>query len=330
MESDPVEEHQPIDLTTAEAEDAAAVVDVIHAAFGARPAIDPPPPALSETAESVAVSIAGESGVLAWIGDRLAGVILLGNRGNGTTVLQRVAVHPDFQGRGVATALVQAVQDYAADLGYRHAEIFVRKEFPALRQWWERNGYDEARELGHGYVLRHRLPLVAQIPTAEGMRDFGRRLAGELRAGDLLILNGELGAGKTTLTQGIGAGLGVEGDITSPTFVLSRVHQRTEGTGPSLVHVDAYRLSGAAELEDIDLESSAATSVTVVEWGAEIAERLDESRLEIGIDRSSDDDHGRTVHLNPIGPRWDDDAIEALTRAIDEVVQQNVIGWPDE
>lgn len=329
MESDPVEE-QPIDLTTAEAEDAAAVVDVIHAAFGARPAIDPPPPALSETVESVAVSIASESGVLAWIGDRLAGVILLGNRGNATTVLQRVAVHPDFQGRGVATALVKAVHDYAADLGYRYAEIFVRKEFPALRQWWERNGYDRASELGHGHVLHNRLPLVAQIPTAEQMRDFGRRLAGELRSGDLVILSGELGAGKTTLTQGIGAGLGVEGDITSPTFVLSRVHQRSQGTGPSLVHVDAYRLGGAAELEDIDLDSSTATSVTVVEWGADIAEQLDASRLEIGIDRSSEDDHGRTLHLNPVGPRWDDAAVAALTRTIDEIAQENVIGWPDE
>lgn len=323
-------ENEPIDLTTAEASDAPAVVEVIHAAFGARPAIDPPPPALAETAESVAVSIASESGVLAWIGDRLAGVILLGNRGNGTTVLQRVAVHPDFQGRGVATILVRAVQDYAADLGYRNAEIFVRKEFPALRQWWERNGYGRARELGHGHVLHARLPLVAQIPTAEGMHEFGARLAAELRAGDLIMLNGELGAGKTTLTQGIGRGLGVEGAITSPTFVLSRVHRRGQGAGPSLVHVDAYRLGSAGELEDIDLDSSAATSVTVVEWGTDRAEQLAESRLEIDIDRSSEADGTRVLHLNPFGPRWDEEAIGALVRVIDDTTRENVIGWPDE
>lgn len=319
--------HEPIDLTTAEAADAPAVVEVIHAAFGARPAIDPPPPALSETAESVAVGIEADSGVLAWIGDRLAGVILLGNRGHGRTVLQRVAVHPDFQGRGVATAMVSAVQQYAADLGYRSAEIFVRTEFPALRQWWKRNGYGDPVELGHGHVLYSALPLVARISSGQAMQDFGRRLAEHLQAGDVLILNGELGAGKTTLTQGIGAGLGVEGAVISPTFVLSRVHRPADTEhGPALVHVDAYRLGGADELDDIDLDASLATSVTVVEWGTGIAEGLAGSRLEISIDRSGAEDQ-RTVYLHPIGARWDDRAVSELEDVLRAVRKQH--DWLD-
>jgi tRNA threonylcarbamoyladenosine biosynthesis protein TsaE len=131
------------------------------------------------------------------------------------------------------------------------------------------------------------------------MRDLGRRLAPRLRAGDLILLSGPLGAGKTTLTQGLGDGLKVRGPITSPTFVIARVHPSLAG-GPALVHADAYRLGGLDELEDLDLDLQDA--VTVVEWGGGIAEGLSEERLEIVIDRAETDE--RTVTVTGVGPRW--------------------------
>ena len=147
-----------------------------------------------------------------------------------------------------------------------------------------------------------------EIPTADAMRDLGRRLAAELRAGDLLVLSGPLGAGKTTLVQGIGDGLGVRGPITSPTFVIARVHPSLRG-GPALVHADAYRLGGIAEVDDLDLDASTDSSVTVVEWGEGLAEGLAEDRLEIAIERpdagpGAGPDDGRIVRLTGIGPRW--------------------------
>ena len=125
------------------------------------------------------------------------------------------------------------------------------------------------------------------------MRELGRRLASVLTAGDLVILSGGLGAGKTTLTQGIGDGLGVRGPITSPTFVIARVHpplaasaaggNGAAGRGPALVHADAYRLGSVLELDDLDLDTDTASSVTVVEWGEGLAEGLSADRLEITI-----------------------------------------------
>ncbi|MDA8370934.1 MAG: tRNA (adenosine(37)-N6)-threonylcarbamoyltransferase complex ATPase subunit type 1 TsaE [Nocardiopsaceae bacterium] len=137
--------------------------------------------------------------------------------------------------------------------------------------------------------------------TDTAMRALGRRIAGLLRPGDLLILSGPLGAGKTTLTQGIGDGLHVRGPVTSPTFVISRVHPSLSG-GPALVHVDAYRLGGAAEVDDLDLDAGIDDSVTVVEWGEGMAEELADDRLEIRIDRRPDDT--RTVRLTGVGDRW--------------------------
>jgi tRNA threonylcarbamoyladenosine biosynthesis protein TsaE len=141
-----------------------------------------------------------------------------------------------------------------------------------------------------------------EVPTADAMRDLGRRLATGLRAGDLLVLTGPLGAGKTTLVQGIGEGLGVRGPITSPTFVIARVHPSLTG-GPALVHADAYRLGGVAEIDDLDLDSSTATSVTAVEWGEGLAEGLSDDRLEITIELNG---AGRAVRFTGIGARWSD------------------------
>jgi tRNA threonylcarbamoyladenosine biosynthesis protein TsaE len=138
------------------------------------------------------------------------------------------------------------------------------------------------------------------LPTPADTDAFGRQLSERLRAGDLVLLIGPLGAGKTALTQGIGAGLGVQGRIASPTFVIARVHP---GGRIPLVHVDAYRLGSLEEVDDLDLDASIPESVTVIEWGADRAERLADSRLEITLGRRGDSEI-RTVELNPIGGDW--------------------------
>jgi tRNA threonylcarbamoyladenosine biosynthesis protein TsaE len=127
-------------------------------------------------------------------------------------------------------------------------------------------------------------PVLAElsVPTAADMRALGRRLAALLRAGDLVVLTGPLGAGKTTLAAGIGEGLGVRGRVTSPTFVIARVHPSEDG-GPDLVHADAYRLGSRAEVDDLDLDADTGRSVTVVEWGEGLVEDLADSRLEVSI-----------------------------------------------
>ena len=137
------------------------------------------------------------------------------------------------------------------------------------------------------------------VSSAEEMLDLGRRLAGLLRAGDLVMLTGELGAGKTTLTRGLGEGLNVRGAVTSPTFVIARVH--TGGRLP-LVHVDAYRLGGVADVDDLDLDASTEQSVTVVEWGQGLVEQLADEHLEVRLDRRDDD--VRTAVLVPHGAGW--------------------------
>lgn len=149
------------------------------------------------------------------------------------------------------------------------------------------------------------------LPTAEDTQELGRRLGELLRAGDLVVLTGDLGAGKTTLTRGLGEGLGVRGPVTSPTFVIARVHPSLVG-GPDLVHVDAYRLGGDAELDDLDLDASLEESVTVVEWGHGMAEQLADALLEVVLDRSGSeegDQQERRATLRGTGQRWADLAL---------------------
>jgi tRNA threonylcarbamoyladenosine biosynthesis protein TsaE len=150
-----------------------------------------------------------------------------------------------------------------------------------------------------------------RVGSADAMRALGRRLAGLLRAGDLVLLAGPLGAGKTTLVQGVGEGLGVRGPFTSPTFVIARVHPPLAG-GPALVHADAYRLGSPAEVDDLDLDASLDSSVTVVEWGGGLAEGLAADRLEITIGMSpvtepaaETGDELRTVRAGWTGSRWE-------------------------
>lgn len=143
------------------------------------------------------------------------------------------------------------------------------------------------------------------VPTPDDMRALGWRLAAAVRPGDLIVLSGELGAGKTTLVQGLGEGLGVRGPITSPTFIIARVHPSLTG-GPALLHADAYRLGSVSEIDDLDLETSMEDAVTVVEWGEGLVEDLTEDRLEVQISRPPEGEvDGRVVRLTGVGARWD-------------------------
>jgi tRNA threonylcarbamoyladenosine biosynthesis protein TsaE len=144
-----------------------------------------------------------------------------------------------------------------------------------------------------------------RLATVEDTRDLGRRLAAVLRAGDLVILSGPLGAGKTALTQGIGEALGVTGRVTSPTFVIARVHR-----GPlPLVHVDAYRLrdtalsNGRLDLDDLDIDAELDRAVVVVEWGEGVVEQLSDSHIDVRLERHDDDT--RTATVTGVGPRWE-------------------------
>jgi tRNA threonylcarbamoyladenosine biosynthesis protein TsaE len=146
-------------------------------------------------------------------------------------------------------------------------------------------------------------PATVAIDTPEGMRALGARLAAGLRPGDLLVLAGPLGAGKTVFAQGVGRGLGVAGPITSPTFVLARVH---EGGRLPLAHVDAYRLGGPDEIDAMDLDADVDRAVTIVEWGTGLVEDLARTHLRVEITRPTGAEAGETrlVTLVPDGPDW--------------------------
>ena len=148
------------------------------------------------------------------------------------------------------------------------------------------------------------------LPTPADTRGLGAALAELVRAGDLVVLVGPLGAGKTALTQGMGEALGVREPVTSPTFVISRVHR---GGRLPLVHVDAYRLGGVADVDDLDLDASTEESVTVVEWGQGLVEQLADEHLEVRLDRRDDD--VRTVLLVPHGSGWEGRLADGRSRA---------------
>lgn len=140
------------------------------------------------------------------------------------------------------------------------------------------------------------------VTSADHTRAIGKALASTLRAGDVIMLNGPLGAGKTTLTQGIGQGLNVRGHVTSPTFTVSRIHPPLDEGGLALVHADAYRITDLDDLETVDLDSTAHDTVTVIEWGEGKTEQLSDDRLEIVIERAEGtaaggDDEGTDAHL---------------------------------
>jgi tRNA threonylcarbamoyladenosine biosynthesis protein TsaE len=144
------------------------------------------------------------------------------------------------------------------------------------------------------------------LADSEATRSWGRALADHVRAGDLIVLAGDLGAGKTTLTRGLGEGLGVRGAVTSPTFVIARRHP-AGARGIDLLHVDAYRLASPSEVDDLDLDIAGA--VTVVEWGSGRVEHLAESRLDITL---TPEGEGRMALLTGHGPRWTEVDVQAL------------------
>jgi tRNA threonylcarbamoyladenosine biosynthesis protein TsaE len=287
---------------------AADVVAVIQRAFGARPRLDPPSTATDETEESVAAALRANGGLLAHGDGHPLGAMLFDLSTPGRLGLRRVGVDPAAQLHGVASALVGVAEDVAERRGLDGLWLKARVELPDTVEFWRRRGYWPQGRDGSNLVLGKALPVSREIPTADDARRFGETLASLLAAGDLVVMSGDLGAGKTTVTQGIGAGLDVRGAVTSPTFVIARVHPSQRG-GPALVHADAYRLGGIAELDDLDLDASLDDSVTVVEWGEGIAEGLADDRLDIRIDRvrgSTDAaaDDRRIVTVRPHGSRW--------------------------
>ncbi|MGK2351420.1 tRNA (adenosine(37)-N6)-threonylcarbamoyltransferase complex ATPase subunit type 1 TsaE [Cutibacterium sp. V947] len=261
-----------------------------------------------ETADLARAFDLGETTVSTWL---TQGIAITARRGATTVGLAHLldegghaevadlVVNPD----DVATtaALIQGAEQIATDLGSRILVVSCLQSAPSTA--YQCDGDDWVRVL----------PTRVVIPTTEAMHSFGAALATELCAGDIVLASGDLGAGKTTLAQGIGLGLGVEGPVISPTFVLARRHAGAEGR-PGLVHVDAYRLGSAAELVDLDLDETMDQAVTLIEWGAGIAEDLGGSHLDIDIRRSGDPaDETRVVYLEGFGPRWQDVDLSPLS-----------------
>ncbi|WP_408896675.1 tRNA (adenosine(37)-N6)-threonylcarbamoyltransferase complex ATPase subunit type 1 TsaE [Nocardioides sp. R1-1] len=297
-------------------EAAAEVLAVVRAAFADRPVLDPPADALAETEETIAGLLAPGGGLLMVDDGHPVGAVVLdpGGDGGDTVYLRRFGIDPSARGRGLARDLVRAGLLAAGRAGAARVVILAREELPRTVAFWRDMGFVETARHAPYVEMARPAPVVIEVPTADAMRELGRGLAGRLTAGDVLVLSGELGAGKTTFTQGLGEGLGVRGAITSPTFVIARVHPSL-GEGPELVHVDAYRLGGRAELDDLDLDADLDEAVTVVEWGSGLAEGLAESRLEVRITRAAGQDAAdapgadregdpRVVELAALGPRW--------------------------
>jgi len=292
------------------AEEAPAVHRIVRAAFSTRPVLDPPADALGETDASIAAALAHGGLVASYDGldgGRDVGALVLDPEGS-TLWLRRVGVLPEVRDHGVASALVAEALGRAAP--YDDVAVLAREELPATGRFWREHGFVSVGGTSPYVELRRPAPRSYDAPDAESMRALGAALATELRPGDVVVLSGELGAGKTTFTQGLGTGLGVRGDVTSPTFVISRVHPSL-GDGPPLVHVDAYRLGGVAELDDLDLDTSVDDAVTVVEWGEGIAEGLADDRVEVRIERALADAtmsagglDPRRVRIAPVGRRW--------------------------
>jgi tRNA threonylcarbamoyladenosine biosynthesis protein TsaE len=288
-------------------EEAPAVHQIVRAAFSTRPALDPPADALTDTDTSIAAGLSHGGLVASYADGRDVGALLLDPHGS-TLWLRRVGVLPEVRDHGVATALVVEALTHAGE--YDDVAVLAREELPATSRFWREHGFVPVGGTSPYVELRRPAPRTYDAPDAESMRALGAALAHELRPGDVVVLSGELGAGKTTFTQGLGTGLGVRGDVTSPTFVISRVHPSL-GDGPPLVHVDAYRLGGVAELDDLDLDTSLDEAVTVVEWGEGIAEGLADDRVEVRIERAVADEAAsiggldpRRVRIAPVGRRW--------------------------
>ena len=313
-----------LNVVEATPDHAAVIVDIIHRSFGARPVLDPPTTALDETVESVATALATAGGLLVERRGRPMGALLFDESRPGQLGLRRVCVDPDIQARGVASAMVGVAEDTAEERGKDGIWLDVREELPETVRFWSRRLYHPVGRSGPFIEFGKTLWLAREVPTPDEMQSLAARLAPLLRGGDLLVMSGDLGAGKTTFTQGLGEALGVRGPVTSRTCVLARMHPSLVG-GPPLVHVDAYRLGDLSEIDDLDLDSTTDEAVTVVEWGDGMAEQLSDSwlhlRIEVrgprpidplgtphdgDVDEAADveDVESRVVTIKPHGPRW--------------------------
>jgi tRNA threonylcarbamoyladenosine biosynthesis protein TsaE len=293
-----------IDVEEVGPDRAAEVLAVIHAGFGAREVLEPPSTATLETDESIAKALAEHGGLLA-VSELGAVGALVFEPADDLLGLRRVAVHPDAQTRGVARTMVRRAERVARARGFEAVRLHARAELPRTVRFWQRLGYRETGREGTMITLAKELPIEVETTSPEQARSLGERLATILRAGDLVILSGDLGAGKTTFTQGFGAALGVDEPITSPTFVLMRTY---EGTRLPIVHMDVYRLEHLQEAVDLGLaEILDDGAVALVEWGDLVAAVLPADFLEIAIeqvdgDDTSDDD--RVLRIRPVGSRW--------------------------
>lgn len=298
-----LDDGRELTVRLAGADDAAGILDLVHAGFSARPVVGARPEALGDDLASVSARLERGVAYLGEVDGAAVGVVMVAPH-DGSQRLGRVCVLPEHRSLGVASFLVGVALEDLATRGESHVHLLARREYPGLIRWWQRHGFAIVGDEGDCHVMERELPVAVRVPDADAMRALGARLASVLRAGDLVLASGDLGAGKTTLAQGLGAGLGVLGPVISPTFVLARVHPAA-GEGPALVHVDAYRLGGFAELEDLDLEASLDEAVTLVEWGTGVAEGLADDRLEIAIRRGLDAaDDTRWVFLTGVGGRW--------------------------
>ena len=280
---------------------------VVRAAVEGRPPLDPPSDALAETPESLAAALGKHFGLLAVVDDAPVGGLVLDPVGR-LLAIRRFGVVPEARHHGVAHLLVRAAMEVVEELALEGLTVLARQELPANIGFWSSNLFTEVDRHAPYVEMVRPVPRAVAVPDADAMRALGASLASVVRAGDVLVLSGELGAGKTTFTQGLGTGLNVRGDVTSPTFVIARVHPSLDG-GPALVHVDAYRLGGIDELDDLDLDTSLDEAVTVVEWGEGVAEGLADTRLEVTISRARGDDPEREddprhLRLTPVGARW--------------------------
>ncbi|HWU31987.1 MAG TPA: tRNA (adenosine(37)-N6)-threonylcarbamoyltransferase complex ATPase subunit type 1 TsaE [Marmoricola sp.] len=289
-------------------DDAALVVDLIHRAFATRPVLDPPATAMNETEASVAEALENFGGLIADLDGVPVGSLLFAPEGP-RLWLRRVGVLAEVREHGIAHLLTAEAARHAARSGFDRLVLEARVELPQTVHFWTEQGYVEVDRDGPRLQMVRPLPLQGRLSSLEETQGLASDIAALTRPGDVLLLSGDLGAGKTTFTQGFGVGLGVRGPITSPTFVIARTHPSLI-SGPALVHVDAYRLPDSAELDDLDLDTDLDTAVTVVEWGEGIAEQLSDDRLEITLIGGADESRG--VLVRRLGARWADAGFENL------------------
>ena len=290
-------------------DDAAAVLAVTRAAFGTGPPLEPPSGAASEALDQVTADLMDEGGVVGEHDGMVVATLRLRRRDRAFW-LRRVAVAPAMSRRAVGSRLVAWTHAHLAQHSdLEELRVGVRTSRPGARRFWEELGYTPSTHHDYWQELRRDPPYSDVVATAAAMRAVGTRLAAVLQPGDLIVCTGGLGAGKTTLAQGVGAGLGVAGPITSPTFVLARRHRPLAAgrRGVPFVHADTYRLGAVAdplgELDGLDLDSGLDDAVTFVEWGEGLVEQLATNRVEVRLcaDPVSED---RTIVVDALGRRW--------------------------